>query len=136
MPGGYCTVDVSGHRSRQFTTIVAETRWLRTEEERPAIVAEAMRGHRQASAVARKHGIAPSLLFRWKRMYGAQERLAVPHASPAFMPVTVALPPPRSSGAAKKLVETIETAGGRKLRFGADIDIGALKRILAALETA
>jgi hypothetical protein len=54
------------------------------------------------------------------------------------MPVTVALPPPRSSGAATKPAETIEieTAGGRKLRFGADIDISTLKRILAALETA
>lgn len=131
-------MDVSGHRSRQFTTIVAETRRLRTEEERRAIVAEAMQGYRKASAVARKHGIAPSLLFRWKRMYGAQGQPAVPPSSPAFMPVTVALPSPRSSGAATKLLETIEieAACGLKLRFGADIDIGVLKRILAALETA
>jgi transposase len=136
MPGGYCSVDVSGHKSRQFTTIVAETRRVRTEDERRAIVAEAMEGHRKASAVARKHGIAPSLLFRWKRLYAGQGESADPRPSPAFMPVTVALPPPRSSGAATKPVDTIEieTAGGRKLRFSADIDIGALKRILAALE--
>lgn len=130
-------MDVSGHRSQQFSTIVAETRRLRTEEERRAIVAEAMQGHRNASAVARRHGIAPSLLFRWKRLYAAQDKLAGPPSSPAFMPVTVALPPPASSGAATKPVDTIEIemAGGRKLRVGADIDIGALKRIVAALET-
>ena len=64
-------MDVSGHRSKQFTTIIAETRRLRTEDERRAIVAEAMQGRRNASAVARKHGIAPSLLFRWKRLYAA-----------------------------------------------------------------
>lgn len=131
-------MDVSGHRSRQFTTIVAETRRLRSEDERRAIVAEAMQGYRKASAVARKHGISPSLLFRWKRIYAAQEQPAVPPSSTVFMPVTVALPPLRSSGAATKPVETIEieTASGRKLRFGADIDISVLKRILAALETA
>jgi transposase len=130
-------VDVSGHRSNQFTTIVAETRRVRTEEERRAIVAEAMQGHRNASAVARRHGIAPSLLFRWKRLYTAPGKLAGPPSSPAFMPVTVALPPPASSGAATKPIATIEieTAGGRKLRVGADIDISALKRIVAALET-
>lgn len=138
MPVGYCSADVSGHRSKQFSTIVAETRRLRTEDERRSIVAEAMQGYRPASAVARKHGIAPSLLFRWKRMYASQEQPTGAASSPAFLPVTVALPPPRSSGAATKPVETIEieTASGRKLRFGADINISVLKRILAALETA
>jgi len=128
-------VDMSGDRSKRFA-IVAETRRVRSEEERRAIVAEAMQGHRNASAVARKHGIAPSLLFRWKRLYAGQGKSHAPLSSP-FMPVTVALPPPSSSGSATKPAETIEIemAGGRKLRFGADIDIGALKRIVAALET-
>jgi len=130
-------VDVSGHRSKHFTTIVAETRRVRTADERRAIVDEAMQGHRQASAVARRHGIAPSLLFRWKRLYAGQGKPPSPLPSPAFMPVTVALPPPTSSEAATKPAETIEieVASGRKLRVGADIDIGALKRIVAALET-
>lgn len=129
-------MDVSGHRSKQFATIVAETRRLRTVEERRAIVAEAMQGRRNASAVARKHGIAPSPLFRWKRLYGVPDKPAGPPSSPAFLPVTVALPPPASSGTATKpagMIE-IEVAGGRKLRVGADIDIGALRRIVAALE--
>ena len=129
-------MDVSGHRSKQFS-IVAETRRVRTEEERRAIVAEAMQGYRKASAVARRHGIAPSLLFRWKRLYAAKEQPAGPLSTPAFMPVTVALPPPASSEAPLKpggMIE-IELAGGRKLRVGADIETGALKRIVAALES-
>lgn len=137
MPRGYCSVDISGHRSKHFTTIVAETRRVRTADERRAIVDEAMQGHRQASAVARRHGIAPSLLFRWKRLYAGPGKPAAPISSPGFMPVTVALPPPASSGAATQPAETIEIemVSRRKLRVGADIDIGALKRIVAALET-
>ena len=62
-------------------------RTLRTEEERRAIVAEAMQGRRNASAVACKHGVAPSLLFRWKRLYAAQGKPACPPSPPAFMPI-------------------------------------------------
>lgn len=43
MPGGYRSVDVSGHRSKHFTTIVTETRRVRTADERRAIVDEACR---------------------------------------------------------------------------------------------
>ena len=128
-------MDVSGDRFKHFTTIVAETRRMRTADERRAIVEEAMQGHRQASAVARRHGIAPSLLFRWKRLYAAKP--AATSSSPAFMPVTVALPPPASSERPLKAfgVIEIELACGRKLRVDADIDTGALKRIVATLET-
>lgn len=128
-------MDVSGHRSKHFTIIVAETGRVRTDEERRAIVAEAMQGYRKASAVARKHGIAPSLLFRWKRLYAGPGQSADPRPSPAFMPVTVALPQPASLATKPASTIEIEIASGRKLRVGADIDINALKRIVAALET-
>ena len=54
-----------------------------------------------------------------------QDNPAGPPSSSAFMPVTVALPPPASSVTATKPAEMIEIemAGGRKLRVGADIDI-------------
>ena len=130
---------MSGDRSKHFD-IVAETRRIRSDEEKRAIVAEASNGYRNVSAVARRHGIKPSLLFRWKKQFSVCSSGTGAEAT-AFVPVTLALPglPPmtKPSGApvhAQSMME-IEVAGGRKLRVGTDIDIAVLKRIMAALET-
>ena len=130
-------MDMSGDRPKQFD-IVAETRRVRSDEEKRAIVAEASIGYRNASAVARRHGIKPSLLFRWKKQFS--EGSAAPQARAAsFVPVRVALPPPQAKSAdqsvlLQSMIE-IEVSGGRKLRVATDIDIAALKRIVTALET-
>ncbi len=42
-------------------------RW--TVEEKRRIVEESCRGHRQASATARRYGITNALLFNWRRLY-------------------------------------------------------------------
>ena len=128
---------MSGDRPKQFD-IVAETRRVRSDEEKRAIVAEASIGYRNASAVARRHAIKPSLLFRWKKQFSESSAVARGSAA-SFVPVTVALPPPQTktsgySSHAQSMIE-IEVCGGRKLRVGTDIDIEALKRIVAALET-
>lgn len=122
---------MSGDRPKQFD-IVAETRRVRSEEEKRAIIAEASIGYRNVSAVARRHGIKPSLLFRWKKQFAES-------SSGSFVPVTVALPPPQSKSTgqpcqSQSMIE-IEVSGGRKLRVGTGIDIDLLKRIVAALET-
>jgi transposase-like protein len=45
------------------------------------------------SAVARRHGIKPSLLFRWRRLArGGEDR----QSTSAFIPVTLALPAPEA----------------------------------------
>jgi transposase len=54
------------------------------------IVAEAARPDANISAVARRHGIKPSLLFRWRRM---ARNAPAPTPEVAFIPVTLALPP-------------------------------------------
>lgn len=133
---------MSGDGSRRFD-IVAETRRLRTDEEKRAIVAEASNGYRNASAVARRHGVKPSLLFRWKKQFSANPVRQSASAPTSFVPV-MALPSPISemaaaataaSGPKQQSMIEIEFVGGRKLRVGADIEIGALKRIIAALES-
>ena len=48
--------------------VVAETRRRWTAEERRQIVAESETG--SVSAVARRHGVAVSLVFRWRRQAG------------------------------------------------------------------
>ena len=48
-------------------TVVASTRRSWAAWEKRAIVDEARRATSSISAVARRHGITPSLLFRWRR---------------------------------------------------------------------
>ena len=139
--------------SRRYS-VVAETRRRWSETEKQVIVAEAARPDANISAVARRHGIKPSLLFRWRRMARNAPR-ATPE--PAFIPVTLALPPAGaeppapeavrgaadarasspSSEAAQHRADSrieIELSNGRLVRFGADVDAGALKRILDILD--
>lgn len=132
---------MSGESSRRFD-IVAQTRRVRSDEEKRAIIAEASQGYRNTSAVARRHGIKPSLLFRWKRQFAADP---VPGHRPtptaSFVPV-LSLPSPETKMAARvhpgvthqSQIE-IEVSGGRKVRVSSDIDAGVLMRIITALET-
>ena len=59
-------------------------------------------------------------------------------AAPASYIPVVALPSPAPKMVASVPPQSligIEVSGGRKVRVGADIDTGALKRIITALET-
>ena len=132
-------MDMSGDHFKRFD-IVAETRRVRSDDEKRAIIAEASQGYRNASAVARRHGIKPSLLFRWKKQFSAPLARESPRAPTSFVPLALTLPLPvpdmrATSGSKLHSMIEIEVSGGRKLRVGPDIDISILKRIVAALET-
>lgn len=129
-------MDMSGDNLKRFD-IVAETRRVRSDDEKRAIIAEASQGYRNASAVARRHGIKPSLLFRWKKQFSAPLAPDSTRAQTSFVPIALALPPPDVAASGSKPHSTIEieVASGRKLRVAGDVDIGVLKRIVAALET-
>ena len=115
--------------------ITAETRRRWSSEEKRAIVEEAARTTTSVSEVARRHGIASSLLFRWRREFADADRkqeLPQPAAFiPVALPAAACLPArhDRSSG----LIE-IELAGGRHIRVDTAVDVGVLKRIVDALE--
>ena len=91
--------------------------------------------------VARRHGIAQSLLYRWRSDAAA----AAARTAPAFLPVTIKGPPaattrktvtrPRASSSSLASVIEIDLVCGRTVRATADIDTVALARIVAALET-
>jgi transposase-like protein len=121
-----------------------------TDERR--IVAEASAPSVSVSAVARRYGIAPRLVFRWKReLAAAQGQIA---AEPVFLSVAVS----DSDGAAKAtsageesrgapstapLVAEqatpdieVELVGGRRLRFAKDIDPQTVHAMVALLEGA
>lgn len=110
------------------------------------MVAEATAPGASLSAVARRYGVAPRLLFRWKR------ELSEPAPEPVFLPVTVkddtaitsesqpasGLVPDRVRNASiperpSQEIE-VELAGGRRLRFARDTDAGTVREMIALLE--
>jgi transposase len=145
-------VTISGDKfSRQYS-VVAETRRRWSDAEKDVIVAEAAAPGANISAVARRHGIKPSLLFRWRRL--AREDHEHTNGS-AFVPVTLALPPrlmearspetaPPITPPAHQASEAagcgdgnrveIELGNGRLVRVYAGVNTDGLKRILDLLE--
>jgi transposase len=141
---------MSGDNFSRRYSIVAEARRRWSEAEKQAIVVEAARPGVNISALARRHGIKPSLLFRWRRL----ARDAQDQQSAAFLPVTLALPAagapvpmaavepdappacPTSAANREPGEHRIEIAlgNGRVVRVGAGIDAMSLRRILDAAD--
>lgn len=87
------------------------------------------------SSVARKHGIAKSLLFRWRRDAGLQGK-KVRRGADAFLPVVMQQPSAVLCGAqahAHTGMIEIELANGHKLRITGSIQSDALKQVIAVL---
>jgi transposase len=114
--------------------VVAGTRRSWTPEQKRAILAEAKNPATTVSAIARRHGLTPSLLFRWRREALDAERAAALPQQPAFVPLC--LPGPVSTGSCERkqpgMIE-IELATGHRLRADASVDIGVLRTLIEAL---
>ena len=128
---------ISGDGFSHRYSVVADTRRRWREDEKQAIVAEVLQPGVNVSAVARRHGIKPNLLFRWRKM---AQRDAKPPAAPAFLPVSLEAPSAKrvdhradDASAADSRIE-IELANGRRIRVGPGADLSALKRILDIVE--
>jgi len=125
---------MSGHEPTHNFAVVS-TRRMRSLAEKQQIVGEATGLGANVSAVARRHGMTPSLLRRWIKASRSKNQTL----RSGFAPVAIALPPGRHSGTPTpsvfdaSIIEVV-LANGRVLRIGADIDMTALKRIAAALE--
>ena len=137
----------SGHKtSRDFTVLAARRIW--SAEAKLGIVAEMGKPGANVSEIARRHGVAQSLLYRWR-----QDMAAAGVAVPEFIPVVISVPPvvprprlrPSPKSPARKrgtplVAATITTSidvvlsNGRSVRVGVDVDTVALLRIVAALE--
>ena len=124
---------MSGPRTNPLHVVVAGTRRAWSREEKRAIIAEAQNTTTSVSAVARRHGLHPSLLFRWRRDALEEERAAVLPAQPAFVPLALPAPigPPRECTSAG--VIEIELAGGHRLRADGSVDGALLRSVIEAL---
>lgn len=120
--------------------VIAETRRRWTAEERRQIVAESETG--SVSAVARRHGVAVSLVFRWRRQAGLRGKRAGSKKTEAvFVPVMLTAPPAPEAPLERSRVQApdsgmieIELANGRRVRLSGPVDVRALMRVIAVLE--
>jgi transposase len=115
-------------------------RWSR--EDKARIVEETLVRGAKVSEVARRHGLAASLVFTWRRQSRASQETAP--VVPRFAAVQIAdasteaadsatSGPPRSGSGRSGLIE-IHLGGGRRVRVDASVDAAALARVLDVLE--
>jgi transposase len=127
---------MSGHISRD-NIVVVETRRRWSDDERRQAVEETQ--HLPVSAVARKHGMAKSLLFRWRKEAGLKgKRRQIEGFVPVHITASPAISLPALSTSAPAAHEAgsieIELVGGIKLRVSGTVRPEALRQVIAALE--
>jgi transposase len=136
----YATAEVLGRVERRPRFSV---------EQKLAMLREATAPGASMSAVARRHGLLPAQVYKWRRL-AELGVIGVPGASelPSFVAVKIAqevpsLPAPVSAEKPTAVVEAsrrrrrkkaglieIELEGGRRVRVDRDVDAAALKRVL------
>lgn len=113
--------------------VVAGTRRVWSREEKRAIIAEAQNTTTSISAVARRHGLHPSLLFRWRRDALEEERVATLVPQPAFIPLALPAPCGAPPGERTAGVIELDLAGGHRLRAEGSVDAAMLRSVIEAL---
>ena len=124
---------MSGHIT-EGKIVVIETRRRWSDEERKQAV-EATRTL-PVSAVARKYGIAKSLLFRWRKEAGlSAKRKAIAPFVPVRVALTsaISLPPTVPAATPETGSIEIELVGGTKLRVSGTVKPESLRQVIAAL---
>ena len=107
----------------------ARRRW--SDAEKAAIIEESKTA--PVARVAKKHGVAVSLLFRWRKLEGIRARRTAAAPSNGF--VQLALPAPnKTEDDTRDPTIEIVLASGRRVIVGQDVDTAVLKRVIAALE--
>ncbi len=133
---GELPVPTSGPRSaRTFKSLTARRDWAPSEKRR--IVAEMVLPGTNISALSRRHGVAQSQLYQWRKLFAGD---TAPAAVPRFLAVTVVpaspKPPVRLEPESPMVPSRIEIVlvCGHTVRVDADVDAGKLAAIIAALE--
>ena len=127
----------------QVKVLGAERRRRWSYDEKVRLVEETLQAGETVCGIARRHGVAPSLLFTWRRQ-ARQGRLGgdvvpalVPvEITPAPAPVSISVPQPASSAPAQRArsgIIEIELGGGCRVRVDRDVDGEALQRVLELL---
>ena len=101
------------------------------------IVEETLQPGVTVSEVARHHGLAPSVIFTWRRL--AREGRLGETAGPVFMPVEITPVPAQAAPVASPARRTglieIVLSCGRRIRVDREVDAEALRRVLQVVES-
>jgi transposase len=125
----------------QVQVLGAERRRRWSYDEKVRLVEETFQAGETVCGVARRHGLAPSLLFSWRRQ-ARQGRLGG-ETVPALVSVEITSPPPPACGpqlpssapAQRARAGIIEIElGGCCVRVDRDVDAEALQRVLDLLK--
>jgi transposase len=116
----------------------ARRRW--SEDDKRRLVAETFGPGATVHGVARRHGVSPSQLFAWRKLYwvgaGIERAVPAPPGVPGFAAVEVAPAPPPSVvdgvAAPSGLIE-IELAGGGRVRISGAPDPATVATALRVL---
>jgi transposase len=114
--------------------VVADTRRQWSDEEKLAIVEESKTA--PVARVARKHGVATSLLFRWRKQHGVEARLrrGRPRSADGFVRLDLPVAAVTDhAGCAAGSMEIV-LGSGRRIIIGHDVDLAALRRVIDVLE--
>ena len=121
-------------------------------EQKLAVLTEATAPGANLSEVARRHGLLPAQVYKWRRLAElgvigmpgvselpsfvaveiAQDVLFLPGPAAAEVKPIAATEAPRRRRRKAGLIE-IELAGGRRVRVDRDVDAAALERVLDVL---
>lgn len=123
---------MSGHMTKVYE---ADTRRRWSEQEKQGIIEESKTA--PVSQVAKKYGVATSLLFRWRKQQGIRVRSRSAHLPEENKFIPIALPAPIgvSAPSGQGGIEVV-LGNGRRVIVGQDVDVSILKRVVAALEAA
>jgi transposase len=135
----------STHSRRIEVITRGERRRRWTAEQKREIAAESLRPGVQPIMVARKHGISSGLLYTWRQQLLCGALGAVADTKPRFVRVDVVAGPPHPEATTSAAPEAappadsggrieIMLSGGATVRVDAQVNEGALRRVLAALE--
>jgi transposase len=128
----------------QVKVLGAERRRRWSYDEKVRLIEETLQAGETVCGVARRHGLAQSLLFTWRRQ--AREGRLGGEVVPALVPVEITsaapapaptcAPQPPSSPPAQRpragIIE-IELGGGCRVRVDREVDAEALQRVLELL---
>ena len=135
------TVAATSGEATPRIEIVSDRRRAHTAEFRARVVAESFAVGARVREVAERHGICASLIYRWRRLVGAD---AIGEGELRLLPVRVSdasdpsgsLAPSRSQhGAVTPRAGSIEIelAGDVRVRVDASVSLVALRRVMTVL---
>lgn len=113
-------VESGTKRRRPYRTI--------PREQKMAIVRATFEPGMSVSRVARRFDVNANLVFRWRKMYGADAGASVSSEN-SFIPIEVV----KTVSSIKLPAFAIEIEGGIRLRIDAGLDEAALARVLAVV---